>query len=798
MGDRDDGRFHFTDLDDDDEGGEETATQHAPASAGGRFSFTNLDEDAAEVVQNGAPFEGGSNGRIGAPSEASWMDELGKSATSFAHGATLGWLDELADTTQSAGRALGLADEGTPRWGDSVLEARRQYPIAGAVGTAATGLAAGVAAGPELAAQALAGGLVGGLSGAGNGRDATGTTLDAMGGMALGGAGWGAGRLLSSLVGQGAAAGPMRAPGPDVPGALETRLPASAAPPAEPGLALSSVDDVARPASLLPRRGEAPPADIPPSWLSREGSPPSLSDVAPTGRAPYPRSPSAPPLLPPPPADLGPAPRPYDPLAGQGAAMRALPPPPPDLGPAPTPYNPLEEGRSASYAPPELPGDYPAQPGYDPLHDARLGMAPPLAPPDLGPPPPPFPLGPDDGSAISYAPPALPADAPVAPSLPPSPEGVLDVPTGKLIQGAKGRFMRNPWASGLDLSPAPSRMSRADLPRGTAPSGGEGAAYALGDLPPEAAQRGAYLPRELRGVSPGDPGYDLGSLPPGVGQGRAWSRAVQNGADDDARPFYELGSVPDDAPEGAPYLTRAARNAPAPDEGYNLGDAPSMPVGAGAPRALRGLDASEPAQSYSLGDTPLGLPADAPFTPGPAPSPRVGRIGAGPPPEDPTLQSRLTRALLPQRMVDYYDRVAPPLRELLAQKPSIAGLSSEQGSRLGRGAFGAAQGFNEGAQAWIDQLRDGDPYAGSGPLTSRAKAEDTTAYAGEPTLAWSVQSVLSSPDTGLPPEAQQALTEAVVRGDTQALAATDFRLKQKYPAYARRVETELRSLNGDE
>ena len=101
---------------------------------------------------------------------------------------------------------------------------------------------------------------------------------------------------------------------------------------------------------------------------------------------------------------------------------------------------------------------------------------------------------------------------------------------------------------------------------------------------------------------------------------------------------------------------------------------------------------------------------------------------------------------------------------------------------------GAAGAFGRGAVEWAAEL--------GGGLDS--KAEGQTAYAGAPTLSWTLQSVLSQGETGLPDDEVQRLTEAVVRGDVGALAAADFRLKQKYPGYARRVEAELRALNGED
>jgi hypothetical protein len=74
-------------------------------------------------------------------------------------------------------------------------------------------------------------------------------------------------------------------------------------------------------------------------------------------------------------------------------------------------------------------------------------------------------------------------------------------------------------------------------------------------------------------------------------------------------------------------------------------------------------------------------------------------------------------------------------------------------------------------------------------------AQERPAVADLPTLHYALQATLASGRAGLSPEDEQALTEAVVQGDQAAISATDFRLRQRYPAYARRVERELRAYN---
>jgi hypothetical protein len=69
------------------------------------------------------------------------------------------------------------------------------------------------------------------------------------------------------------------------------------------------------------------------------------------------------------------------------------------------------------------------------------------------------------------------------------------------------------------------------------------------------------------------------------------------------------------------------------------------------------------------------------------------------------------------------------------------------------------------------------------------------AYATYPTLAWGIQSVLSSGSSGLPPDAEQQLAEAMVSGDDSKVIATNFKMQQRYPAYAKRLQDDLTSLN---
>lgn len=101
----------------------------------------------------------------------------------------------------------------------------------------------------------------------------------------------------------------------------------------------------------------------------------------------------------------------------------------------------------------------------------------------------------------------------------------------------------------------------------------------------------------------------------------------------------------------------------------------------------------------------------------------------------------------------------------------------------------------------VDPFKDSLSTIGSKVAKSAAlgaassSAGHVAAYAGMPTLSWGVQSVLSSGRSKLPPEAEQQLTEAVLSGDDNKVIATNFKLQQRYPGYAKRLQDEIDSLN---
>jgi hypothetical protein len=57
--------------------------------------------------------------------------------------------------------------------------------------------------------------------------------------------------------------------------------------------------------------------------------------------------------------------------------------------------------------------------------------------------------------------------------------------------------------------------------------------------------------------------------------------------------------------------------------------------------------------------------------------------------------------------------------------------------------------------------------------------------------------VLSSGRSGLPPKAERDLTSALLAGDSDKFNAMNFKLQQRHPGYAKRLQDELNSLSED-
>lgn len=80
------------------------------------------------------------------------------------------------------------------------------------------------------------------------------------------------------------------------------------------------------------------------------------------------------------------------------------------------------------------------------------------------------------------------------------------------------------------------------------------------------------------------------------------------------------------------------------------------------------------------------------------------------------------------------------------------------------------------------------------PVIGEAEIREK-AYAGQPAMIYSVQSVLSSGDSGLPEKAQRDLTSALLSGDEGKVDAINFKLMQRHAGYAKRLQDQLKALS---
>lgn len=88
--------------------------------------------------------------------------------------------------------------------------------------------------------------------------------------------------------------------------------------------------------------------------------------------------------------------------------------------------------------------------------------------------------------------------------------------------------------------------------------------------------------------------------------------------------------------------------------------------------------------------------------------------------------------------------------------------------------------------------------AGAGTASGALAQEPEVAYGTAPTMAWAVQSALTSGDSGLSPEDEQRLTEALLDGDEDKVISANFALQMKNPGWSARLQRELESLQEEE
>jgi hypothetical protein len=349
-----------------------------------------------------------------------------------------------------------------------------------------------------------------------------------------------------------------------------------------------------------------------------------------------------------------------------------------------------------------------------------------------------------------------------APRIAPAPEAdeasryalgeLLDSPNvaSPRLRGSNGRAVESPYAVG-DLLGAPS----AAAPRVRGGSGRMPAPeYAVGDLldgPAPGARprvRGAAEP----GAAPAD--YALGELP----------------APTDALPRPRTGGALRDAyvNEAAPAVAEAAAPSAPP---YSVGD-----LVTDAPRGPLALRPEDMAPSGELRELALRRAAGA------MPRDQLGALlGLG--------------GEVAGRVAPRGTGVRTGLRALSAGRklmsPDARAFALETGELVPN--VRAGQLARAGVRAAWEL---GAPAVVGGKVN--AQDGEQTAYGDAPTLNYALSATLSRGNTGLSQEDEEKLTRAVVEGDQDAITATDFRLRQRYPGYARRVERELRALNEQE
>jgi hypothetical protein len=99
-----------------------------------------------------------------------------------------------------------------------------------------------------------------------------------------------------------------------------------------------------------------------------------------------------------------------------------------------------------------------------------------------------------------------------------------------------------------------------------------------------------------------------------------------------------------------------------------------------------------------------------------------------------------------------------------------------------------------------------DLYTGPMDTVDLKKPSDWTAdigdaqikaYAGLPALSYSMHTVLSSGDHGLPDKARNELTQALLRGNQDKIRSVNFKLQDRYPEYQKRLQETLDELNAE-
>ena len=261
------------------------------------------------------------------------------------------------------------------------------------------------------------------------------------------------------------------------------------------------------------------------------------------------------------------------------------------------------------------------------------------------------------------------------------------------------------------------------------------------------------------------------------------------------QPGGTLEPVPERPPYGPP---------PAAELPYESPLSPDLPAPSSPGERLLRMDAPEPApRPATLSEPPLPIepplrapeqPLDLAFEPGP---PRTPRMETAPYDVPRRVGASSAGAAEPAQRTMFHDlhdtmKLSPSYRKALGAVKladramnMAGGQETNLAAQAGRAGFELAQ--ETGLPGLFDQKVNAQDYA-----------QERPAVADLPTLHYALQATLASGRAGLSPEDEQALTEAVVQGDQAAISAIDFRLRQRYPAYARRVERELRAYNEED
>ena len=138
----------------------------------------------------------------------------------------------------------------------------------------------------------------------------------------------------------------------------------------------------------------------------------------------------------------------------------------------------------------------------------------------------------------------------------------------------------------------------------------------------------------------------------------------------------------------------------------------------------------------------------------------------------------------------------------------VAGAMAGTGPQALSPLLGASKASAQDAMPWSVEIGEAQPLGPWSADIGEAQMQTITpvigeaqikekAYAGDAALNYGVQTVLASGRSGLPPKAERDLTSALLAGDSDKFNAMNFKLQQRHPSYAKRLQDELNSLSED-